>query len=79
MKVTYDCTPTLNDNDVIEFCKNGFLTLDGVIDNDTNQKTIEYVERNTAEEPIEILENADILLLDLHHQSYDRMVSPKII
>ncbi len=56
MKATYDCTPTLNDNDVIEFCKNGFLTLEGVVDHDTNQKTIEYVERNTGEEPIEILE-----------------------
>ena len=32
------------------------MTLEGVVDNDTNQKTIEYVERNTGEEPIEILE-----------------------
>ena len=27
----YDCMPTLNDRQVMDFCKNGYLMLDGVV------------------------------------------------
>ena len=56
MKTTYDCTPTLDDNAVIEFCKKGFLTLESVVDNAINEKTLSYVDKNKSEEPVEILQ-----------------------
>ena len=28
---TYDCKPTLTDRQVLEFCKRGFLMLEGVV------------------------------------------------
>ena len=37
MKTTYDCSPTLDDNGVLEFCKKGFLTLEAVVDDETNR------------------------------------------
>ena len=39
----YDCKPTLNDSEVLEVCKNGFLMLEGVVSDKINKKTIEYV------------------------------------
>ena len=39
----YDCKPTLNDSEVLEVCKNGFLMLEGVVPDKINKKTIEYV------------------------------------
>ena len=32
----YDCEPTLNDEQVIEFCRRGFLMLEGVVGNRSN-------------------------------------------
>ena len=40
---TYDCKPTLNDSEVLEVCRNGFLMLEGVVPDKINKKTIEYV------------------------------------
>ena len=41
---THDCAPTLNDTQVMDFCKNGFLMLDGVVPDEINRRTLEYVE-----------------------------------
>ena len=55
MNPTHDCLPTLNDTQVMEFCKNGFLMLDGVVSEDINQKTLEYVNEHPGGQPVEIL------------------------
>ena len=55
MNQTYDCLPTLNHTQVMEFCKNGFLMLDGVVSEDINQKTLEYVNEHPGGQPVEIL------------------------
>ena len=55
VKQTYDCTPTLNDEQVIEFCKQGFLLLENVIDDDINQLTNEFFKEHTELSPIELL------------------------
>jgi hypothetical protein len=52
---THDCEPTLNDTQVIDFCKKGFLMLDGVVSDEINQRTLEYVEANPTAEPQGIL------------------------
>ena len=56
IRKTYDCPPTLDDNGVLEFCKKGFLLLEGVVDDDTNKRTIDFVDSNTGMEPLEILD-----------------------
>ena len=43
MKPTYDCDPTLNDSEVLEFCKNGFLLLENVVPDDVNEKTLGFM------------------------------------
>jgi len=52
---THNCPPTLTDRQVLEFCKNGFLMLEGVVSDEINKRTLEYLEGNTSGEPIEIL------------------------
>lgn len=53
---TYDCAPTMNDTQVLEFCKRGFLLLKSVIPDETNRQSIEYVEDRPGIEPSEILQ-----------------------
>ena len=52
---TYDCEPTLTDGQVLQFCTHGFLVLNGVVPDEINRRTIEYLEANTYYEPTEIL------------------------
>ena len=65
----YDCEATLTDQQVIEFCKNGFMMLEAVVPDDINRRTAEFIDRypdlqvDRAElgrreviEPIEILD-----------------------
>ena len=42
---TADCEPTLMDVDVIEFCKKGFLMLEGVVPEKINRQTFDFIER----------------------------------
>ena len=35
---TYDCKPTLTDTEVLEFCKNGYLMLEGVVPDEVNRR-----------------------------------------
>jgi len=52
---TYDCPPTLTDTQVLEFCKNGFLMLEGVVPDEINRRTLEYINANPVAEPSAIL------------------------
>jgi hypothetical protein len=56
MRKTYDCPPTLDDEGVLAFCKKGFLTLDGVVDEETNRRANEYVDKHPEQEPTGILD-----------------------
>ena len=42
----HDCTPTLTDTEVLDFCRNGFMMLEGVVPDEINQKTLEYCDHN---------------------------------
>ena len=43
---TYDCPPTLNDTDVFNFCKTGYLMLESVVDDAINRQTTDYIDKN---------------------------------
>ncbi len=48
---SFDCEPTLNDSQVLEFCREGFLLLPGVVPDEVNQKTCEYLEGRLPAQP----------------------------
>ena len=48
---TFDCEPTLTDTQVLDFCKNGYIILEGVVDDETNQRTCDYLEGRLPANP----------------------------
>ena len=52
---TYDCEPNLTDYQVLEFCKNGYLMLEGVVPDEINARSMEYCDRHPTGEPSGIL------------------------
>jgi hypothetical protein len=59
---TYDCPATLTDTQVLDFCKNGYLMLEGVVPDQINRQASEYVDSDDFYEP------TDILTKDWFHQ-----------
>ena len=60
---TFDCAPTLTDTQVLEFCRNGFLLLRGVVGDEINQRTCDYLNGKIPANPSFIpegLTNADL-------------------
>ena len=52
---TYDCEPTLTDRQVIEFCQRGFIILEGVVAEDVNRRTVDFLDEHPELEPVDIL------------------------
>ena len=48
---TFDCEPTLTDTQVLDFCRNGYLALEGVVDDETNQRTRDYLNGDLPANP----------------------------
>ena len=47
---TYDCEPTLDDRQVVEFCRTGHLMLEGIVPEVLNRQAMEWLaERNAAQ------------------------------
>ena len=46
---TYDCKPTLTDSQMVEFCRNGYLMLEGVIPEDINKQAREFMDDHHEE------------------------------
>ncbi len=40
---TYDCEPTLTDTQVLQFCRDGYLQLQGVVPDEINRRTCDYL------------------------------------
>ena len=40
---TFDCEPTLTDTQVLQFCRDGYLQLHGVVPDEINQRTFDYL------------------------------------
>ena len=52
---THSCRPTLTDSQVLEFCKQGYLLLEGVVPDEINRRTISFLDKYPSHEPTEIL------------------------
>ena len=52
---TYDCEPTLTDQQIIEFCKNGFTILKGVVPDEVNHRAMSFLDEHPEIEPVELL------------------------
>ena len=48
---THDCRATLKDSEVLEFCKKGFHVFEGVVPEEINRKTIEFLEVESGGPP----------------------------
>ena len=53
---TYDCKPTLTDSQVLDFYKNGYTYLPGVVGDEINHRAMEYCSSDEYYEPTGILE-----------------------
>ena len=47
-RTTYDCAPTLTDDDVLQFCKTGFLCLPAVVPEAVNTRCRAFLEEHAA-------------------------------
>ena len=47
----FDCEPTLDDDQVIQFCRDGYLTFPGVVDAEVNQRACEWLDGSATAEP----------------------------
>ena len=52
---TYDCEATLNDQEVLEFCRKGYLVLEGVVEDEVNQHMMDFVDEHPEHQPLELL------------------------
>jgi hypothetical protein len=66
---TFDCDPTLTDSQVLEFCRTGYLILEGVVDDETNQRTLAYVNGDLPANPSYIPEGLTEADLDRMRES----------
>ena len=60
-RTTYDCAPGLDASTVLQFCQEGFLRLDAVVDAETNARTVarlaalgERLQPGLLDEPVEL-------------------------
>ena len=49
---TFDCEPTLNDSQVLEFCREGHLLLKGVVPDEINERTCDWLEGKIPATPL---------------------------
>ena len=55
-KRTHSCAPTMTDDDVIWFCRNGYWILEGVVPDEINRRAMDFLDEHPISEPSEILE-----------------------
>ena len=60
---TFDCDPTLTDNQVLEFCRQGYLMLQDVVLDEINQRTCDYLDGKIEIGPLRIPDH--MVLTDL--------------
>ena len=49
---TFDCDPTLDDSQVLDFCINGYLLLPGVVPDDVNERARDYLDGKLPANPM---------------------------
>jgi hypothetical protein len=51
----HDCKATLDDQQVMDFCRNGYLKLEGVVPDKINTRVVDFLDTHDSAEPSEIL------------------------
>ena len=46
MAKVYDCQPTFTDSQVFSFCRDGYLMLEGIVPDEINQRTIDFIDQS---------------------------------
>ena len=49
---TFDCAPTMSDREVLAFCRDGYLMLEGVVPADVNDRVTLYCDEHGGEAPV---------------------------
>ena len=52
---TFDCEPTLTDTQVLQFCRDGYLHLQGVVPDEINQRTYDYLNPTATSQSIRVI------------------------
>ena len=73
---TFDTKPTLTDTQVLEFCKQGYIILDGVVPKEINEKVSKYLAKKIPPKPSKIPSH---LTLEMLKETLDSPVEPNII
>jgi hypothetical protein len=55
LAVPYDCPPTLTDEQVLDFCANGYVMIEGAVPDEINRRTVEWLAEHEESEPTSIL------------------------
>lgn len=53
---TRDCPPTLTDRQVVEFCRKGYMTLESVVPDEINKRTLDYLAQHETHHPNGLLD-----------------------
>ncbi len=56
LPATCECEPTLTDSQVLTFCQDGYLMLEGVVPDEINQQTLDLANQDAQLEPAEFLQ-----------------------
>lgn len=51
LPVTYECDPTLTDSQILSFCQNGYMMLEGVVPDEINLQALDYAQQHKQLEP----------------------------
>ena len=51
--LTFDCSPTMTDREVLRFCQDGYLMLRGVVSQETNDRVMKYCDEHAGDVPLE--------------------------
>lgn len=54
--------PTLNDTQVLEFCKRGFLMLEDVVPDEVNRRVTDYISDHPYKTPMAVLSRMRVSL-----------------
>ncbi len=63
---TFTCDPTLTDSQVLEYCRNGYLLLQGVVPDEINQRTCDYLNGKIPSNPSYIPEGLSLEGVELN-------------
>ena len=67
---TYDCEPTMSDTQVMEFCRQGFLVLEGIVPPEIDSKTLESLDAYYATQPEDLPDRTASIPSDLLAESW---------